>query len=188
MVSPAEANFEGWTSDERVTDLLSNMLGCLPEGRRDEASREWTAVLEGFSQRDKSEVLLSRLMRTRPELGNEYLRPPWTGAAEAVPEPLDPPAGGRVLEDYRGVKIILATSAWWSNPGDGGVYVGNGSAFCPRSNFWGDAKEKISPVTGRLALVRRPLYVGAEDEVWNAKELVDKWCLHAQSDAALPTT
>lgn len=54
--------------------------------------------------------------------------------------------------------------------------------------FWGDAKEKISPVTGRLALVSRPLYVGAEDEVWNAKELVDKWCLHAQSDAALPTT
>eukprot|EP00435_Cladocopium_sp_Y103_P072498 s181_g40.t1 len=70
---------------------------------------------------------------------------------------------------------MQATPAWWANPGDGGTYVGNGTLFCPKSNFWGDAKDKVAPEVGHQLLGKRSLYVGSEEEAWNAEELVDKW-------------
>eukprot|EP00435_Cladocopium_sp_Y103_P063914 s548_g25.t1 len=158
------------------------MFSCLPEENKRDMSTQWAQVLEAFDKAGKVEILLSRLMRTCPELGNEYVLPQLTASLGAAPEPVDPPPKARMIKDFKGVKILQATPAWWANPGDGGVYVGNGTLFCPKSNFWGDAKDKVAPDLGHQVLGKRPLYVGSEEEAWNAEELVDKWSLQHHDD------
>eukprot|EP00435_Cladocopium_sp_Y103_P045431 s1644_g13.t1 len=158
------------------------MLSCLPEDAKHGISKQWAKVLDAYDQSGKVEILMSRLMRTCPELGNEYLRPLMDSSSTSALEPIEPPAKTPMIKEYKGVKIMQATPAWWANPGDGGTYVGNGTLFCPKSNFWGDAKDKVAPEVGHQLLGKRSLYVGSEEEVWNAEELVDKWSLHRHDD------
>ena len=183
-----DANFAGWSENSLVTDLLSNMLDCLPACQREETSKTWASLLASYEKEGKVEVLLSRLMRTAPELGNEF-EMPWSRTSHSRPgEPQDPPARGLLLKEIKGVKIMQATQAWWLNPSDGGVYVGGGSDFCPRSNFWSDGKMKATRETGREALCGRPLYVKDGEEIWNAEEVIDLFHLHDTSGVALPMT
>ena len=183
-----DANFAEWSENSLVTDLLSNMLDCLPACQRDETSRTWASLLASYEKEGKVEALLSRLMRTAPELGNEF-EMPWSRTSHSRPgEPQDPPARGLLLKEIKGVKIMQATQAWWLNPSDGGVYVGGGSDFCPRSNFWSDGKTKATRETGREALCGRSLYVKDGEEIWNAEEVIDLFHLHDTSGFALPMT
>eukprot|EP00435_Cladocopium_sp_Y103_P006537 s2887_g2.t1 len=164
------------------------MLDCLPECQREEASRTWARLLASFGKEEKAEILLSRLMRTVPELSNEF-EMPWRQSSCLQPgEPRDPPAKGVFLKEIAGVKVMQATPSWWLNPSDGGVYVGSGTNFCARSNFWADGKTKATREAGREALCGRPLYVKDAEEIWNAEEVIELFHLHDTAGVAFPVT
>eukprot|EP00438_Fugacium_kawagutii_P004226 Skav215958 [mRNA] locus=scaffold226:1048162:1051189:+ [translate_table: standard] len=174
--SEEDLNFQRWSDDPLVSELLANMLWCLPDDERQEASKTWADMLSKFDAGSKVTLLLERLMRTIPELGLET-KPRGGSDGHEVPEPSDAPGRGVELTTKRGIKICLATEGWIKNPSDGGVYVGNGRPGWPRSNFWADSKLKLARAVGRRILCGRCLYVGHEDEVWNAEELIEMWNL-----------
>lgn len=178
MVNDSDANFEGWSGDRGVTELLANMLWCLLE--------EWAEMLGHFKLDGKKEILLARLVRSHPELGYEALPPGYEERIKGPPEPHDPPPRTRVLTTCRCIQVKLATEEWTKNPSDGGVYVGNGRGIWPRSNFWADGKVKVARQVGRRILCGQALYVGSDDETWNAEELIDMWSLQDCSGAAAP--
>lgn len=93
-MTKADANLQGWSNDRGVIDLLANMMWCLPEDFKHEASREWVELLGQFGLDGKKEILLARLMRSHPGLGR----------AKSLPEPHDPPSRTRLLITCRGFR------------------------------------------------------------------------------------
>eukprot|EP00435_Cladocopium_sp_Y103_P017095 s450_g4.t1 len=164
------------------------MLSLLPEDMKDAASRTWSEVMNGFEEQGNVELLLSRLMRTQDMLGFEFDAPSWRANRSRINEPEDPPARATVVQVVKGVSVLVANLAWWKNPSDGGVYVGDGTTFCPRSIFWADHKLKVPHQVGRRILCGRPLYVGNESELWNAEELVDTLGLQDCGNVEPPKT
>lgn len=72
MVGPRESGgFDQWSNDPMISQLLANMLWCLPEDSREAATRSWSETLEAFDIGGKINVLLGRLMRSYPGLGLE---------------------------------------------------------------------------------------------------------------------
>lgn len=103
-MTKADANLQGWSNDRGVIDLLANMMWCLPEDFKHEASREWVELLGQFGLDGKKEILLARLMRSHPELGYEAMPPCGLDRAKSLPEPHDPPSRTRLLITCRGFR------------------------------------------------------------------------------------
>lgn len=122
----AKSGFDRWSNDPMVSRLLANMMWCLPEDSRNEATRCWSEMMESFGVEGNLMVLLGRLMRSYPGLGFELHPPGALDPKERITEPSDPPSRSREVAVIQGIKVYLATEAWRSNPSDGGVYVGNG--------------------------------------------------------------
>ena len=95
--------------------------------------------------------------------------------------PLEPSPGvrsGPLRDTVEGIEIRELVDGWVRD--DGGVYVGKGVGSWPCSPFQESYSSDLKPELVRVALNRRPLYVG-RDEVGNAKEVIRRFGLSSGS-------
>ena len=146
VVSPEKANFEGghWTTRSLISSAICWAVYLNKAGRMRHGTQRRSCRLSIRPVRWKC---CSRLI-------NEYMLPPWARGSEGVPEPVDPPGRGHIAKHYKGVKIVLATPAWWANPSDGGVYVGNARHSARSQTFGAMHNDKLAPDVGRQVLAK----------------------------------
>ena len=83
------------------------------------------------------------------------------------------PKTGDLVHVHRGIEIRRVTDEWLKERGDGGVYVGKGSNGLSRSVFHETFRSSLNASQARKLLESRPLYLGENEPVSIATEIID---------------